>query len=82
MSRSTRPRYLCKKKEGEEYCKGVLRSIMISHNDSGLIDRSYLRYCDICHTVYLLVPKKMELERYEIPLLEYMGLAQMEALNV
>ena len=78
MSRSTRPRYLCQKKD----CKRVLRSIMISHNDSALIDRSYLRYCDICHTVYLVVPKKIELQPFEIPLLEHMGLAQMEALNV
>ena len=78
---STMPRYRCMKKEGEEYCPGVLREL-IAHNDSAFIDKSYLRYCDVCHTVYLLVPKKIELHPFEIPLLEHMGLAQMEALNV
>ena len=83
MMSSMTHRYICgRENDKKERCQGVLRALHIAHNDSALIDKSYLRYCDVCHTVYLLVPKKIGLERYEIPFLEYMGLAQMEALNV
>ncbi len=72
---SEEERYLCKK-DGT-----LLRKLLIAHNDSNLIDRSYLRYCDKCKTIYLLVPKEIELEPYEIPLLEHQGLTQMEVIE-
>lgn len=75
---STRPRYLCQKEKDGKLCGNTLRELSVGHNDSNLIDRSYLRYCDVCHTVYLLVPKELELEHFGIPLLEHLGLTQME----
>ncbi len=61
-------------------CHNPLRGLLIEHNDSNMIDKSYMRYCDKCHSLYVLVPKWKETKFLDIPFLEdpYMGLDQME----
>ena len=71
--------YLCPTKINEgETCGNPLRQIMIRALESWSLSRSYLRYCDKCHSIYVLVPEWKEPKFMEIPLLAGLGLEQME----
>lgn len=80
MGRSKKTIYLCPTVDDGEHCGNQLRGLMIEHNDSAVIDKSYMRYCDKCHSLYVLIPRWKEPKFLDIPFLEDpdMGLDQIE----
>ncbi len=82
VTRSTKPIYLCPTKKKGKRCGNRLRPLMVSHLDSALLDPSYLRYCDKCHSIFVLVPEWVEPKFIDIPFLEdpELRLDQMEVI--
>ena len=65
----------------KETCYGnQLRELWAMEKNSRTLTPTYLRWCDLCNTIYILTPRETTTEKKEISLLEYQGLSQMEAL--
>ena len=65
----------------KETCYGnQLRELWAMEKNSRTLTPTYLRWCDLCNTIYILTPRETITEKKEIPLLEYQMLPQMEAL--
>ena len=51
------------------------------HKSKNELTPTYLRWCDECNTIYILMPEELTPEVMEIPLLEYTQLHQVEVLG-